>query len=103
VAESLTTNETLFFRDNHPFTALREEIIPRLLELNGMTRNLKIWCAACSTGQEPYSLAMMLTEHFSSKQFRFEILATDIDTSALGRAAEGTYKQHEMSRGLPAI
>jgi chemotaxis protein methyltransferase CheR len=103
VAESLTTNETFFFRDNHPFTALREDILPKLLEANNMTRCLRIWCAACSTGQEPYSLAMMLTEHFSSKQFRFEILATDIDTTALSRASEGCYKQHEMSRGLPAI
>lgn len=103
VAESLTTNETFFFRDNHPFTALREDIVPKLLDANNMTHCLRIWCAACSTGQEPYSLAMMLTEHFGPRQFRFEILATDIDTTALGRASEGAYKQHEMSRGLPAI
>jgi chemotaxis protein methyltransferase CheR len=103
VVEALTTNETFFFRDNHPFTALREDIIPKLIEQNPLAPTLRIWSAACSTGQEPYSLAMLLTEHFPAKISNFDILATDIDTSALARAKDGTYKQHEMSRGLPAM
>jgi chemotaxis protein methyltransferase CheR len=102
VIEALTTKETFFFRDNHPFTALRDDVIPKLLKDNPVAPVLRIWSAACSTGQEPYSLAMLVMEHFPSKFAQINILATDIDTAALARARDGTYKQHEMNRGLPA-
>jgi chemotaxis protein methyltransferase CheR len=99
VVESLTTNETFFFRDHHPFEALRRELGPVVARAKLAQRPVRIWSAACSTGQEPYSLAMMQAEHFSDA--RFKILATDLDTSALRRAQEGCYREHEVSRGLP--
>jgi chemotaxis protein methyltransferase CheR len=102
VIEALTTKETFFFRDNHPFMALRDEVIPKLLKDNALSPTLRVWSAACSTGQEPYSLAMLVMEHFPTCFAQINILATDIDTSALARAREGAYKQHEMNRGLPA-
>lgn len=100
VVESLTTKETFFFRDHHPFEALRRELGPAALRAKQGQRPLRLWSAACSTGQEPYSLAMMQAEHFAD--VRFKILATDLDTTALRRAQEGTYREHEVSRGLPA-
>ncbi|MEY2933333.1 MAG: hypothetical protein RL033_4082 [Pseudomonadota bacterium] len=99
VVESLTTNETFFFRDHHPFEALRRELGPAAARARQTQRPLRLWSAACSTGQEPYSLAMMQVDHFAD--VRFKILATDLDTGALRRAQEGTYREHEMSRGLP--
>ncbi len=100
VVESLTTKETFFFRDHHPFEALRRELAPAALRAKHAQRPLRLWSAACSTGQEPYSLAMMQAEHFPD--VRFKILATDLDTSALRRAQDGSYREHEVSRGLPA-
>jgi chemotaxis protein methyltransferase CheR len=101
--DALTTNETLFFRDYHPFEALRRSILPAVLEQRASARRLSIWCAACSTGQEPYSLAMLLLEHFPQlADWRVSILATDLSPTVLKLAQEGTYSQFEVNRGLPA-
>jgi chemotaxis protein methyltransferase CheR len=102
VVEALTTRETFFFRDQHPFEALRREILPGLLRAKRGGRALRIWSAACSTGQEPYSLAITRSEQFADCPTPFEILATDLSTEALRQAREGRYRQHEISRGLPA-
>ena len=101
--DALTTNETYFFRDYHPFDALQKTIIPNLIEQKESTRSLSIWSAACSTGQEPYSLAMMLKENFPIlDNWNVSILATDLSNTALNRAKEGRYNQIEVNRGLPA-
>lgn len=103
IVDALTTNETLFFRDVHPFQALRERIVPEIAERNAASRSLRLWCAACSTGQEPYSIAMLLRAHFPQLDgWKIRILATDISASVLRRAAEGRYNQTEINRGLPA-
>ncbi len=99
--EALTTNETFFFRDQHPFEALQLEIGSGLARAKRARRQFRIWSAACSTGQEPYSIAILRAEHFRPEEARCEILATDFDTGALRRAREGSYRQHEIARGLP--
>jgi chemotaxis protein methyltransferase CheR len=104
VVEALTTNETYFFRDGHPFEGLRLDLLPSLFVANQATRSIDVWCAACSTGQEPYTLAMLLREHFpDTRTWRIRILATDINEAVLARARAGKYRQTEVSRGLPAI
>jgi len=104
VVDALTTNETSFFRDVHPFEALRTTIIPELIEKRSTTRKLSIWCAAASSGQEPYSLAMMLRENFPQlASWNIDILATDLSPSMIERCASGVYSQLEMNRGLPAL
>ena len=101
--DALTTNETLFFRDYHPFEALRRFILPTVLEQRANARRLIIWSAACSTGQEPYSLAMLLLEHFPQlANWTVSILATDLSPTVLKLAQEGRYSQFEVNRGLPA-
>lgn len=102
VVDAMTTNETMFFRDQRPFEALRTEIIPRAIEQNAASRRLRIWCAACSTGQEPYSLAMLLATHFPLPGWEVEVLATDISEASMAQATEGLYRQFEVNRGLPA-
>jgi chemotaxis protein methyltransferase CheR len=103
VVDALTTNETSFFRDVEPFEVLRTEVLPELVSARRTTRALHIWCAAASTGQEPYSLAMLIEEHFPElHDWRVTILATDISTDALVRARAGRYSQFEINRGLPA-
>ena len=101
--DALTTNETFFFRDFQPFEALRKTIIPRLLEQRAHLRKLTIWSAACSTGQEPYTLAMLLRENFPQlAQWNVSILATDLSPTVLAQARAGSYSQFEVNRGLPA-
>lgn len=101
VIELLTTNETSFFRDFRPFEALQKTIIPQLLA-SRPGRKLTIWCAASSSGQEPYSLAMVLREHFPSLASSTRIIASDISREMLQRTKEGTYSQFEVNRGMPA-
>lgn len=103
IVDALTTNETLFFRDFQPFEALRLEVIPRLLDARRSVRKLNIWSAAASTGQESYSLAMLLREHFPQlKDWQVQILGTDLSNTALDQARSGSYSQLEVNRGLPA-
>jgi chemotaxis protein methyltransferase CheR len=103
IVEAMVTTETSFFRDRHPFEALRKFGLPRLIESRRAERRLNIWCAASSTGQEPYSLALLLREHFS-ELFGWKILflSSDISRAMLDRARSGIYNQTEVNRGLPA-
>ncbi len=102
VTETLTINETSFFRDRTLFTALSERLLPRLLAARGATRRLRIWCAGCSTGQEPFSVAMLVDEATRQQPgWRAEILATDLSRAAIEQAQRGTYSQFEVQRGLP--
>lgn len=103
IIEALVTNETFFFRDFHPFEALRVKVIPEIIQRNAVTRSLRIWCGACSTGQEPYSIAMLLLKEFPQLESWFvQIIATDLSTRALDYAHTGCYSQLEINRGLPA-
>ncbi|PCJ62594.1 MAG: chemotaxis protein CheR [Planctomycetota bacterium] len=102
VVDALTTNETLFFRDLRPFDMLKDHIIPSILENNIKTKNINIWSSACSTGQEPYSIKMMLLENFPQlSDWKINIFATDISDIVLDQAREGVYSQAEVNRGLP--
>ena len=103
VAEAMTINETSFFRDGRPFELLRTELLPSLIEKRANTRRLRFWSAACSTGQEAYSLAMLLREHFpllASWDIRVE--GTDFSAEMVARASAGHYHRIEINRGLPA-
>lgn len=99
--EVLLNGETSFFRDPATFRVLQSEAIPALLEATSGARPLRIWSAACSLGQEPYSVAMLLREMPIIDPLRVEILATDFSEAALDRAAAGKYSQLEVNRGLP--
>jgi len=101
VVESMTTHETLFFRDMAPFDALRTMILPPLLEQRKTIRKLTFWSAAASSGQEAYSLAMLLLE-MGLADWNIQILATDLSEQILAKAREGRYLQIEVNRGLPA-
>ncbi|MEE8393411.1 MAG: protein-glutamate O-methyltransferase CheR, partial [Rhodospirillales bacterium] len=102
VIEAMTTNETFFFRDTWPFDTLRDTVLPRLMANRTRTKPIRIWCAAASTGQEPYTIAMILNEDKHQRNgWRFEITATDISSESLNRAREGRYTQFEVQRGLP--
>jgi chemotaxis protein methyltransferase CheR len=100
VIEAMTTNETYFFREPAQYQALREEILPEIVELRRATRRLRFWSAAASAGQEAYSLAMMLLE-MGLQDWNIEILGTDLCTRVLEIAQTGRYSQLEVNRGLP--
>ena len=102
VVEAMTTNETFFFRDKVPFDHFRETIMPELLKARSGRKAIRIWCAAGSTGQEPYSLAMCLKEMAAALAgWRVEILATDLSQEVLEKSRAGIYSQFEVQRGLP--
>jgi chemotaxis protein methyltransferase CheR len=101
VAEAMTTNETFFFRDKIPFDHLRETVLPELMRARANRRSLRIWCAASSTGQEPYSIAMCLKEFASLAGWRVEIVATDLSQAVLEKSRAGIFSQFEVQRGLP--
>lgn len=105
IIDALTTNETYFFRDYHPFEALRTHIFPELFKKRESEKRINIWSAACSTGQEPYSIAMILLEHFPRhlQTYKISILATDISQKCLEKAEKGVYNQIEINRGLPIV
>jgi chemotaxis protein methyltransferase CheR len=101
ITEALATHETFFFRDNTPFDLFKQEILPVLSRARGNTATIRIWCAACSSGQEPYSLAMILEEEKARLGgLRFEIVATDMAPRVLEKAKAGVYSQFEVQRGL---
>lgn len=102
VIDAMTTNETLFFRDDRPFKQFRSAILPALLKARENKRSLRIWSAACSTGQEPYSIAMILRETLPAHEnWHIDIQATDLCETVLARAAKGEFSQFEIQRGLP--
>lgn len=101
VVESMTTNETLFFRDLSVFDALQKEILPKIVEARRAVKRINIWSAAASSGQEAYSIAMLLRE-MGLEGWRVQILGTDLNQQILDKAAAGRYLQIEVNRGLPA-
>jgi chemotaxis protein methyltransferase CheR len=102
VVEAMTTNETFFFRDKVPFDHFRDSIMPEVLQARAGRKSVRIWCAAGSTGQEPYSLAMCLKEMGAALTgWRVEILATDLSQEVLEKSKAGIYSQFEVQRGLP--
>jgi len=102
VVEAMTTNETFFFRDKVPFDHFRDSIMPEILRARASRKSIRIWCAAGSTGQEPYSLAMCLKEMGAALAgWRVEIIATDLSQEVLEKSRAGIYSQFEVQRGLP--
>ncbi|MBR1229564.1 MULTISPECIES: protein-glutamate O-methyltransferase CheR [unclassified Bradyrhizobium] len=102
VVEAMTTNETFFFRDKVPFDHFRDSIVPEVLKARAARKSIRIWCAAGSTGQEPYSLAMSLKEMSAALAgWRIEIIATDLSQEVLEKSKAGIYSQFEVQRGLP--
>ena len=102
VIEAMTTNETYFFRDKIPFDHLRETVIPSLIAARGREKRIRIWCTAASSGQEPFSIAMVLKSMASQlRGYRTEVLATDLSGEVLDRAKAGVFSQFEVQRGLP--
>jgi len=103
VTEAITIHETSFFRDLHPFKALREQILPGVMQKRAKTKTLSMWCGACSSGQEPYTIAMILREQFPElRDWNLRFVATDISNKILDKARSGVYTQLEINRGLPA-
>jgi len=102
VTEAMTTNESFFFRDCTPFELFRDQVLPMLRRRRAANKKIRIWCAACSNGQEPYSLAFLLREAEAEwRDWTIEILGTDISRGVLEKARKGLYSQFEVQRGLP--
>lgn len=102
IVEAMTTNETSFFRDNKPFDIFKDTVLPYYKNKVGGAKHLRIWCAAASSGQEPYSLAILLKEAEAQMPgWTFSIMATDISHEILEKAKEGVYTQFEVQRGMP--
>ena len=102
VVEAMTTNESFFFRDIKPFDQFKSFVLPALMKSRAARRQIRIWSAACSSGQEPYTLAMLLAEeHAKLAGWTIDILATDLSTEILDKAQAGLYSQFEVQRGLP--
>jgi chemotaxis protein methyltransferase CheR len=102
IVEAMTTNESFFFRDIKPFDQFKSLVLPHLLKKRAAAKSIRIWSAACSSGQEPYSLAMILNEHkLQLSGWKVEIVATDLSTEILDKARAGQYSQFEVQRGLP--
>src|SRR3954466_14518319 len=102
IVEALTTNETSWFRDGDPFTALTATVLPQLLAARGPNERLQIWSAACSSGQEPYTIAMLLEDALPNAASRISITATDLSREMVERTRVGRFSQLEINRGLPA-
>ncbi len=102
VVEAMMTNETFFFRDRTPFENFNSTVMPALLAARQTSRTIRIWCAAASVGQEPYSLAMALKEMGRKIEgWRIDLIATDLSNEVLEKARQGIYTQFEVQRGLP--
>jgi chemotaxis protein methyltransferase CheR len=102
ITDAMTTNESSFFRDQKPFDQFRQIVLPKFLQTRATTKKLRIWSAACSNGQEPYSLAMILDEERAKLAgWQIEIVATDLCRDVLDKAKQGVYTQFEVQRGLP--
>jgi chemotaxis protein methyltransferase CheR len=102
VTEAMTTNESFFFRDTRPFDIFRDVLMPDILKTRATAKSLRIWCAAASSGQEPYSLAIILKEMAPQLAgWKIEIIGTDISRDILAKAKKGVYTQFEVQRGLP--
>ena len=103
VVEAMTINETSFFRDRAPFELLQHKLLPQLIESRAQQRCLRLWSAACSSGQEAHSLAMLIQYHFPQlAEWKIEIVGTDINAEMIRRARAARYSRIEMNRGLPA-
>lgn len=102
ITEAMTTNESFFFRDNKPFDLFKDTVLPQLLEARAQKKKIRVWCAAASTGQEPYSLAIILREMQAKLAgWDIEIIGTDISQPVLDKAKNGLFSQFEVQRGLP--
>jgi len=102
VTEAMTTNESFFFRDIKPFDLLRDEVLPPILEKRAAKKHLRIWCAAASSGQEPYSIAIVLKElGVKMANWKIDMVGTDISHDILKKASDGKYSQFEVQRGMP--
>lgn len=102
IVQAMTTNETSFFRDTRPFELFTDFVLPEAMKKCAARKKIRIWCAAASSGQEPYSIAMLLKERSAQLAgWNIEIIGTDISREILAQASEGSYTQFEVQRGLP--